>query len=100
MESDSGNYKTVIVVLSLDPEISIDIKMRKAGEEQKKKAGVEIGAERKLFADGTGMIFNRVEAGWVVASLSRFGRAKLGGNHCSLSRYLKRKLICFTIRAN
>jgi hypothetical protein len=72
--------KIVIVVLSLDQDVSIEIKKRRANEARKKKEGVEVGEERKLFADGTGMRFNRVKEGWVVASLTRFGRAKLSGD--------------------
>ncbi len=73
--------KTVIVVLSVDPEISTEIRMRRANEKQKREAGIDDGGKLKLFADGTGMRFNRVQEGWVVASLSRFGRAKLSGNY-------------------
>ncbi len=77
-------HKQIIlnVVLSLDPDILIEIRKRKSNEARKMEAGHEVGEERKLIAYGTGMRFNRVEEKWVVASLSRFGRAKLSGGQC------------------
>jgi hypothetical protein len=73
--------KTVVVVLTLDLDSSSNKSERLRRERKKKDGEDEVdGEERKLFADGTGMRFNKVKEGWVVALLSRFGRAKLSGD--------------------
>ena len=70
--------KTLVVVLSLDLETSSNRGERYRAEREKQD-GIEEGDERKIVALGTGMRFNRVAGQWVVALLSRFGRADLSG---------------------
>ena len=84
--------KTLVVALSIDPDVSIEIEKRKENEALRLKQGNEAGEEQKLFAYGTGMRFNRVGGEWVVASHTRFGRAKLSGD-IFLNQRLKDELI-------
>ena len=75
---NSRKYFRVVVAREVETSSIRNERLRR----QRKLDNQEIQEENMrtvAFAEGIGIRFNKVESGWIVASLNRFGRANLSG---------------------
>jgi hypothetical protein len=79
MPSVRRSHRRVIVAREVETSFNRNERLRR-----QRRTAEDEGAKLCAIAEGIGIRFNLVSEGWIVAALSRFGRANLSGNPQSL----------------